>query len=637
MPEVADLLSPIEYQVYDSDLDNSASTIPLASQDGVAAATSANSGTNARVLTPQPEAVPGADTKAQPLHSSQQAPDFERGQQVSVAHPQSFVPVPRKQMSMAQLEARIKSRNSMLVAGTLLPAVSMSSCDDLSNRFGPQKDESALLAEKRLRRASRYIHDAPVGAIDFGSDHMWAQLSTSSGNGEEKHIGQGFARRTNRVSQVVADQNKIYSIYGESVWHSTYTTNTNMAARQQAPFGFTSDPKTNDFTDRPGTAVSSRRGARMQTLRSVASSPMLTPWRRMWSKKTQIVPPMPLTQHPNKECWDCASSFTSSVYSGSDCSISLAAVHQSTSQSKAPTRKPSAIRLLVRKAGLSLLRRSVSFYKSVSGSGTVVQEEGFEGAVGAEFEPEMGNSISVRPKRSFRFAEIVRQAGNRLKGSLKHSEALPVTVDDDSDVISAYPSDSLPDRNLDSYLSRSTYHSPSMTTPANSATVCNDDERNDGEHGDADDEDDRSDFSNSTSNDPRSSKYMLPRRPPFLGLHRKAVTAKTNDTRSTGGPKEEDEEEEECQHSLSGQSEETITSLPSHQATNLTSNTNTVSVPTPPAPAAVHYAPVAALASSNGPRLRPTQFSSPFTTLPYGAYAHLNQLRGQSQNQHGHL
>ncbi|KAJ2892202.1 hypothetical protein IWW38_003310 [Coemansia aciculifera] len=284
--------------------------------------------------------------------------------------------------------------------------------------------------------------------------------------------------------------------------------------------------------------------------------------------------------------WDCSSTYTGSVCSdnsGSDTETSPPDMKRQTSQpvlSKV-ARKPSVLHTFVKRAGLGLVRRSVSLCKIVSGtrvassSGEDTPGDSYDCSSSTLSSSSSSSSVSVAniklDQKPRRVLDAMRQAKNRLFKSLKlakkHNERNAGNNDncsDDRDVVSAYPTDSAPRTELNSYLSVSAIHSPEAYSSANM-----DDSSCETQVAAAIE-------SVSGAGNDATSKYTPPKCPPYLGLHRR----------------------------VADQAPVTTASNPFRQA---------------PPPAALAATPLA--------RLRPTQFKSQFTTLPYGAYAQLHQVQ----------
>ncbi|KAJ2705651.1 hypothetical protein FB645_002246 [Coemansia sp. IMI 203386] len=537
--------------------------------------------------------------------------------------------MPRKQISMAELEARCRNRNSMLVSGTLLPAISPEVSNELSRHSRFQRDEADVQLDKRLRRASRYLYDVPSG----GSLGNGMQGTLSKAFNWPQRIGRSSSKRAEKTKSTVIDQYKIYDIYEESIWHSTHTAGAGIdipgSYSHGHNFGFGlgsgsggNSGATDHFATSSKPSAISLSG--LKTLRSVASSPGLLRLRMAKSQKFS-------TKHRKREIgnWNRSDTVYGSEYSDSDTdsdsdsSVMLSEAHKQSYPKTAPVRKSSSIHLFVKKASLSLIRRSVSFCKSVGGAGKSLsttpsthdsvhfKSEGFDGVM--DMRGRCPEKV-VKPKRSHRFATAVRHAGSRLKGTLRSADKKQLAVDeDDSDVVSAYPTDSMPRCDLDSYLSRSAHHSPSMTTPTNSTTVCDDD-------GIDTDDDSEGTGSNACAKAGKQhqAKYVPPKRPPFLGLHRKSIVGDIGGSGDVG-------------HSKNWSVDSTVNST-SSTSTNIGNISNADAGPSGESNGSSFVT-----ASSVPARLRPTQFNSAFTTLPYGAYAQMSQSRSQHYPFNGHM
>ncbi|KAJ1813165.1 hypothetical protein LPJ75_003309, partial [Coemansia sp. RSA 2598] len=469
--------------------------------------------------------------------------------------------------------------------------------------------------EKRLRRASRYLYDVPNG----GSVGNGMQGTLSKAFHWPQRIGRSTSRRAEKTKSTVIDQYKIYDIYEESIWHSTHTAGAGIDISGGYGFGLNSGGSggaADHFAARKPSAISL---GGFKTLRSVASSPGLLRLRMAKAQKSSST-----SRSREAANWNRSDTVYSSDYTDSDgdsdseSSVVLSEAHKQSYPKDAPVRKSSSIHLFVKKASLSLIRRSVSFCKSVSGagrasspaasasSGAFKMSEGFDGVM--DMRSQAPEKV-VKPKRSYRFATAVRHAGSRLRETLRSADKKrSAENDDDSDIVSAYPTDSMPRCDLDSYLSTSAHHSPSMTTPTNSTTVCDDD---------GNDTDDGSDCAGdgacSKSGRSHATNYVPPKRPPFLGLHRKSIAGDVSSGDANGN-------------------KQTPTENMANTHVNVNVGTGHVGAPNNAA---------FVCASSVPARLRPTQFNSAFTTLPYGAYAQMSQLRGQPQQQqqpfNGHM
>ncbi|KAJ2615397.1 hypothetical protein H4S08_001248 [Coemansia sp. RSA 1365] len=321
--------------------------------------------------------------------------------------------------------------------------------------------------------------------------------------------------------------------------------------------------ESNTASSQKGSTTGGLSGARTQILRSVKSAgahlSMLRPWK---SRET-----------PNRirAEWELSSASSESTYSDGDYCSSFSGASQQ--EDMKPRHKHSTIQLIVKRAGLGLLRRSTSFYKSFSGASLSENSSAKgTGAVVSSFSKfssiSSGSSEYARknkPKIGHRFATVVRQAGNRLKDTLRSHDKEDSHLQEDSEVVSAYPADSATGKELDTYLSMSAIHSPVPSAPVNSRANSGSDEN--------------------IAQEQECiipSGYVPPKRPPYLGLHRSSIVE--GDYESV--------KEDNCI------AIEDTSALPQI-------------VPTT--------------------RLRATQFNSPFTTLPYGAYA---QLQLKSHHYH---
>ncbi|KAJ2021694.1 hypothetical protein GGI06_002140 [Coemansia sp. S85] len=559
MPEVADLLTPIENRSYESDMGRSTGTITLVSHTHAPSSTS-----SIRMQAYRP-----------------QGPTASNSRLSREVHYQD--PLPRKQASMSQIGNRQSNRNSMFIAGSLLPAIDMDESDELHNRQ-PQHSsirQASLGSQmnKNMHRTSRYLYDVPTGAPNGG-----VHGSLSKAFSWSQRFGQGSSKRPNRTSSLAIDQHKIYDIYEESIWHSSSL----ISHSASLPFDLDTDSaqqhaSLGESKSRKGSVVDGSAGSR---LKSMASG---TPWRMLRSIKLGAS-----SRDKSTEC-DGSSTFTGSVYS--DCSSGSSVpppdIKRQASQpvlSKV-TRKPSVLHTLVKRAGLGLVRRSVSLCRLVSGarmpSGNNDGCEDVHGSYDCNSSTissaSSSSSASVAggkyDKRPRRVLEVMRQAKNRLLKSLRpaarnwQANSSDAVANDDGDVVSAYPTDSVPRTELDSYLSLSAIHSPEGHTLA----------MQDGSSSDT--HVDSTSGSSFGAGSGIASKYVPPKCPPYLGLHRRAAAnAERIDVSQ-----------------LPAADQALVASKPLRQA--------------PPA---------AALATPSA-RLRPTQFTSPFTTLPYSAYSHLHQ------------
>ncbi|KAJ2733191.1 hypothetical protein IW152_003263 [Coemansia sp. BCRC 34962] len=559
MSEVADLLTPIENRSYASDMGKSAGTITLVSHTHAPSST-----TSIRMQAYRPQ---GPTTSSSRLSRE--------------VHYQA--PLPRKQASMSQISNWQSNRNSMFIAGSLLPAIDMDERDGLHNRQPQQLNlRQASLGSrmnKNTYRTSRYLYDVPISTPSGGIHGSLSKAFSWS-----QRFGQSSSKRPNRTSSLAIDQHKIYDIYEESIWHSS----TLISNSASLPFDLDTD-SAQQYTSLDGgkTQKSSiADGSAGLHLKSEASSG--TPWRMLRSIKLGAS-----SRDKSAEC-DGSSTFTGSVYS--DCSSGSSVpppdIKRQASQpvlSKV-THKPSVLHTLVKRAGLGLVRRSVSLCRLVSGARMASgNSEGCEDTQGSYdcSSSTISSSSSVNAtgskhdKKPRRVLEAMRQAKNRLLKSLMpagrnwQANGSGAIASDDGDVVSAYPADSVPRAELDSYLSLSVIHSPEGHSSAM-------------QDGSSSDTHVGSTSGGSFGAGGIASKYVPPKCPPYLGLHRRAANAERID----------------------------ISQLPAADQV-------------PAAGRPFRQVPPAAALATPTARLRPTQFTSPFTTQPYSVYSHLHQAQVQ--------
>ncbi|KAJ2644733.1 hypothetical protein GGF44_000452 [Coemansia sp. RSA 1694] len=570
MPDVADLLTPIENRSYESDMGKSTGTIMLVSH------------------THAPSTALDAE---QQLHVNQAPPQLLHSALSSgEVHYQIPRPMPRKQVSMSQVGIRQSNRNSMFISGALLPAVDMDEGEELHHQSQSQKQPSHYQSSLGSRlnkcehRTSRYLYDVPASG--------GVQGTLSKALNWSQRIGHGSPRRSKRASSLAVDQHKIYDIYKESPWHnSTHISQADPEPTASMPFDLeansSSAARLHDLSGenqfRTSNAVDGTASSRLKSLHAMASSG--APWRMLRSIKLGA----PLRDKSGE--WDGSSTYTGSVYSDSsnDSVVSPLDIRRQASQpviSKV-VRKPSVLHTFAKRAGLGLVRRSVSICKIVSGTRVASNNDGSceysQGSYKCNSSTLSSSSSSAsvassKHNKPRRVLDAMRQVKNRLVRSLKpvrkHDETNTCAGDDNDDgdnddcnVVSAYPTDSAPGTDLYSYLSLSAIHSPEPRASANL-----DDSSSETHVASA------SESGSSGGDNDVGSKYAPPKRPSYLGLHRRTAA--------------------------------NVAQAPA--ANN----------PFRQAP------PPAALATPTA-RLRPTQFKSPFTTLPYGAYAQLNQAQVQ--------
>ncbi|KAJ2747198.1 hypothetical protein GGI20_000719 [Coemansia sp. BCRC 34301] len=576
MPDVADLLTPIECRSYESDMGKSTGTIMLVSH------------TYAPLTTLSGEQKLGHNSEASPIHNT----GSSRG-----VHYLAPSPIAHKQASMSQIGIRESNRNSMFIAGALLPAINMDEDMELHRQCQQQQlsrcqDSLGSRLNKREHRTSRYLYDVPRSSSSGG-----LQGTLSKAFSWSQRIGQGSPKRLNRASSLAVDQHKIYDIYEESLWHNiAHAPHAVPESTSTMSFSFDTSNSSAQLCDLPekvqhqtSSTVDCASGSRLKSLHAMASSG--APWRMLRSIK------LGASSRDKSTEWDC-----SSTYTGSECSDdttgSKLAPPDMKRQASQPmlsnlVRKPSGLHMFVKRAGLGLVRRSVSFCKIVSGTGLAggndADCEGTRDSYDCNSSTLSSSSASIasskRDKTPRRVLDAMRHVKNKLVKSLKpvgtHKESSTGIDengdDDDYDVVSAYPTDSATGTDLDEYLSLSAIHSPEARSSANlDGSSC---EAHIASASDA----------SSGSGGNIAPKYAPPKCPSYLGLHRRIVA---NCERSNGDVQP-----------VSGQTP--VASNPFRQ---------------PPPPEAI---------SAPAARLRPTQFKTPFTTLPYGAYAQLHQVQVQ--------
>ncbi|KAJ1668454.1 hypothetical protein EV178_000486 [Coemansia sp. RSA 1646] len=518
------------------------------------------------------------------------------------------VPVPRRQYSMAQIEARLSNRNSMFVSDALFSGVASSASDTAEQPL----DKSGCLARNQKqekvtidippqfnidpRRTSRYLYNVPSGPFrssihgPLAKALQWPQ-----------RIGHNAPRRLRRTRSSVIDQHKIYDIYEEAVWHSTRTPQKNAASIVADVDVFSSSKSAASKPDsknlsrsrilhKKASALGAFATTRLKSLGSTKSSGMSWNFIRSWKPRGETQEGPDDWYDPSSIPTDYADKIDDDDDDGSengvdepDSDISLFRTSASDAQGKKPVRKPSTIQMFVKRAGKGLLRRSASFYKSVSSTSTADSGKLNKSMLDTHGKYDLGISSadvcvgdSKRYTMRSRLTSAMRQASGKIRSPLKYLDKSSTSHhDEDADVVSAYPTDSMKGNELDSYLSLSALHSPvisssedsgtsdSQDMPASDETVCFDQE----------------------AVESLNRRYVPPKRPPYLGLHRKTARKSVIDCGA---------------RPLSAVSAESVQ-------------------PTPPNMAAASL------------RLRPTQFNSPFMTLPYATYAQLSQTNGNQQ------
>ncbi|KAJ2846636.1 hypothetical protein GGI22_006193, partial [Coemansia erecta] len=443
------------------------------------------------------------------------------------------------------------------------------------------------------RRTSRYLYNVPSGPFrssipgPLAKALQWPQ-----------RIGNGAPRRLRRTRSSVIDQHKIYDIYEEAIWHSSRTpqkgtvkgkpyADTTLSLEKNAvgPETASENLSRSKILHKKASEIGAFATTRLKALGSVRASGISWNFIRSWKPRgeqqegpgnwydpTSI--PTSYADNIDDDSDDDADASDSG--SGSDTDVSLFRTSANNAQKKKPVRKSSTIQMFVRRAGIGLLRRSTSFYKSVSGTSTgsgklnksmLATRSKYD--IGISSADVCANNAKSRTARS-RLTSAMRQASGKLRTPLKYLDKSSTSRhDDDADVVSAYPTDSMKGQELDSYLSHSALHSPVISSsgdsgasdsqgmPSSDETVCYDQE----------------------ATETQNRRYVPPKRPPYLGLHRK--TARNSVISSCGEGMQ----------------------------------------PTPPNMAAASL------------RLRQTQFNSPFMTLPYATYAQISQANAHYHQQ----
>ncbi|KAJ2822159.1 hypothetical protein GGI24_004022, partial [Coemansia furcata] len=312
---------------------------------------------------------------------------------------------------------------------------------------------------KSAHRTSRYLYDVPTNPSSGG-----VQGTLSKAFSWSQRIGQGSSKRPNRTSSLAIDQHKIYDIYEESIWHNS----SHILHAAPEPAAYTPFELDKDSQCQQSDIADNSSGSRLKSLHTMASSG--APWRMLRSIKLGAS-----ARDKSADC-DGSSTFTGSVYtdSSSEAEVPPPDMKRQASQpvlSKV-ARKPSVLHTLVKRAGLGLVRRSVSLCKLVSGARTPSGNDGSCDDAHVSFDcnssTTSSSSASIasseHTKKPRRVLNAMRQAKNRLLKSLKptgkHLQTNINAADDDRDVVSAYPTDSAPGTELDSYLSLSAIHSP---------------------------------------------------------------------------------------------------------------------------------------------------------------------------------
>ncbi|KAJ1642009.1 hypothetical protein LPJ64_006101, partial [Coemansia asiatica] len=248
----------------------------------------------------------------EPMAASDKSGDLlcNSGSSSSVKTRVSTTPMPRKQMSMAQLEARCRNRNSMLVSGALLPAVSPDVKDEFSEQQRFQHDEADVQLEKRLRRTSRYLYDVPNSGGSIGNG---MQGTLSKAFHWPQRIARSTSKRAEKTKSTVIDQYKIYDIYEESIWHSTHTAGAGIEVPEGYGFGLNSSSNGGAVVCSATRKPSAISLGGLRTLRSVASSPGILRLRMSKSQNRSLKSDKRAAGN-----WNCSDTVYSSEYTGSD-------------------------------------------------------------------------------------------------------------------------------------------------------------------------------------------------------------------------------------------------------------------------------------------------------------------------------
>ncbi|KAJ1736182.1 hypothetical protein LPJ61_000141 [Coemansia biformis] len=453
---------------------------------------------------------------------------------------------------MVQMGIRNNSRNSMVVGDMLFPGIGS---NDRGLALPAEKKalpkstrytmDAELAADIGTRRESRYLYDVPGSSLG-GSVHgtisralQWSQ-----------RISHGPPRQLHRTRSSIVDQHKIYDIYEESIWHTARTPIALPSAATDAKTGVSRfhfglggssalESLRSGFGNKSAPTGGATGNPHTNVLRSVKSAS--APWNMIRSWKNRDSSSRKRTE------WDLSSVSTESSYSEVDGCSTLS--DSECQDDRSHQHKHSAIHLLVKRAGHGLMRRSASFYRSISGTTLASSASGGESKAehtrpssssdsrGPVLSP--ANASGARRAIGRRLASAMRLAGGKLRGTWRPSSASLAPSEDDSDIVSAYPADPSAEEALDSYLSMSAIHSPVLPSVASANT------------------------GKATAVATATTAYVPPKRPPYLGLHRKSVVERDLDAASQADPVQQ------------------------HMGVA---------------------------------RARSTQFKSPFTTLPYGAY-----------------
>ncbi|KAJ1937168.1 hypothetical protein FBU59_004834 [Linderina macrospora] len=361
---------------------------------------------------------------------------------------------------------------------------------------------------EHAKRASRYLYDVPTTQQP---------------------------RRISRASRSLFDQHKIYDIYEESLWHSANI------ARPMTASAHPGFPNADDVEQK----------------RNKAAMHPASPWNLIRSLKFQNS--VGRTKHTRPAWAD-----------GDSCS--LFSQHSITSDQAAAAataeKSPKRLHELVRRAGLGILRRSVSFCKTISGSRLHTDDSPLTD------ESKQGSPVPPRTarKRPSLLANTLYSAKAKIRGTLGKRHTKIPNEAEDSQAQSAPSSEllvaselfeTLEDDLESSESCESLLSSPVMTAPANSGASSS------------------SDTVGEIGRSYNASRYFPPKRPSFLGLRRM--------NRMQAGELVAEEVKEDMPAVL----------LP------------------PPVSSRISALRKAASISKQGTRHAP--YSSPFMTLPYGS------------------
>ncbi|KAJ2549081.1 hypothetical protein EV175_004580, partial [Coemansia sp. RSA 1933] len=450
------------------------------------------------------------------------------------------VPLPRRQYSMAQVEARLSNRNSMFVSDALFSSIASNTGDseqqsDGSSRLaGSQRHEKVTIDtpfDIDPSRTSRYLYNVPSGSFrssvhgPLAKALQWPQ-----------RISNSTPLRLRPTRSSVITQHKIYDIYEEAIWHTSRTPQKSAEKIKIHADKFLSsknaaESKVSDSENlsrsrilhKKASAIGAFATTRLKSLGSVRASGISWDFLRSWKPRGEL-------QEGPGDWYDPTSiptSYSDNIEddddddSDSDSDVSLFRTSANNAQERKPARKPSTIQMFVKRAGIGLLRRSTSFYKSISGTSTDSSGPPNKSMLNTCSKYNTGISSadvcasdSTGHTMRSRLANAMRQASGKIHNHLKYLDKNSTSHrDKDADIVSAYPTDSVKAQELDSYLSHSAIHSPMISSsddsgasdpqgmPSSDETVCYDQE----------------------VVETLGGRYVPPKRPPYLGLHRKTA------------------------------------------------------------------------------------------------------------------